>query len=148
MAKYDDNENNIVTLFNRKTLRPAIDDTQRPDSGGDVPQLVYFVMPDGTEYPVDTSIDVVIGRQSREDDPPVTIDLEDYDGHDLGVSRHHAMIKHVKDNLVLVDLDSINGTFVNGHRAMPLKRYNIGDGDTITIGRLTLELRFTKRNRR
>jgi len=147
MAKYDDDKNNIVTLFNRKTLRPAIDDTSRPESG-DVPAVIYFVLPDGTEYPVDTSQDVVIGRQPREDDPPVTVDLEIYDGHDLGVSRHHAMIKHVKDNLVLVDLDSINGTFINGLRAMPTKRYNIVDGDTITIGRLTLEVRFTRRNRR
>ena len=81
------------------------------------------------------------------DDPPVTVDLESFDGHDLGVSRHHAMIKQIKDNLVLVDLDSINGTFVNGHRAIPLKRYNIMDGDTVTIGRLTLEIRFMKRNR-
>ena len=147
MAKYTDVTDKIVTIFNRKSLRPEIDDTARMESG-DVPSQVYFVLPDGSEFAVNLSHDVVIGRQSRDDDPPVTIDLEDYDGHDLGVSRHHAMIKHVKDNLVLVDLDSINGTFVNGHRAMPLKRYNIGDGDTITIGRLTLELRFAKRNRR
>lgn len=146
MAKYDDDKQNIVTLFNRKSLRPAIDDAARPDSG-DVPSVIYFVLPDGSEFPVDTTHDVVIGRQPREDDPPVTVDLESYDGHDLGVSRHHAMLKHFKDNLVLVDLDSINGTFVNGHRAMPTKLYNITDGDTITIGRLTLEVRFARRNR-
>ncbi|MGB7341571.1 MAG: FHA domain-containing protein [Phototrophicaceae bacterium] len=147
MGKYTDDDNNVVTLFNRKKLRPAIDDSQRLESGA-VPVTIYFVLPDGAEYAVQTAHDIVIGRQPREDDPPVTVDLEMFDGHDLGVSRHHAMIKQIKDNLVLVDLDSINGTFVNGQRAMPLKRYNIMDGDTITIGRLTLEIRFMKRNHR
>lgn len=147
MTKYTDTKDKVVTIFNRKSLRPAIDDTARMESGN-VPSQVYFVLPDGNEYAVDLSHDVVIGRQPREDDPPVTVDLESFDGHDLGVSRHHAMIKYIKSNLVLVDLDSINGTFVNGHRALPLKRYNVMDGDTITIGRLTLEVRFNKRNRR
>lgn len=146
MTKYSGEDSKVVTIFNRKNLRPAIDDTARVASG-DVPPEIYFVLPDGNEYAVDATKDVVIGRQPREDDPPVTVDLEAFDGHDLGVSRHHAMIKYIKDNLVLVDLDSINGTFVNGHRALPLKRYNVMDGDTITIGRLTLEVRFNKRNR-
>ncbi len=146
MTKYNNDKDNIVTLFNRKKLRPAIDDTERQSSGS-VPDQIYFVMPDGSEYPVDTSSDIVIGRKPREDDPPVTIDLEPYDGHDLGVSRHHAMIKRIKDNLVLVDVASSNGTFVNGHRALPTNRYNIIDGDSITIGRLTLQVRFIKRNR-
>lgn len=145
MWKYSDD--NIVTLFNRKAIRPAIDDASRPQSG-DVPETIYFVMPDGTEYPVNPHQDVVIGRQPREDHPEVTVDLEGYDGHDLGVSRHHCMMKAINGSLMLVDLDSINGTFVNGHKAMPLKRYHIVDGDTITLGRISLEVRFEKRNRR
>jgi len=147
MWKYSDDKNNVVTVFNRQAIRPEIDNASRPDSG-QVPETIYFVMPDGTEFPVKPAHDVVIGRQPREDDPPVTVDLESYDGHDLGVSRHHCMMKAINDNLMLVDLDSINGTFVNGHRAMPLKRYNIADDDTITVGRISLEIRFVKRNRR
>ena len=146
MTKYSNEKDKIVTVFNRQKLRPAIDDTDR-QSSGKVPDIIYFVMPDGSEFPVDTTSDIVIGRQPREDDPPVTIDLEAFDGHDLGVSRHHAMIKRIKDNLMLVDVASSNGTFVNGHRALPTNRYNIMDGDSITIGRLTLQIRFVKRNR-
>lgn len=145
--KYTDDNNKVVTIFNRKKLRPAIDHASREDSGN-VPEQVYFVMPDGSEYTIDVTGDVVIGRQPRPDDPPVTLDLDEYDGHDLGVSRHHCMMKLLNGNLILVDLDSINGTFVNGHRAMPLKRYNVKDGDTITIGRLTVEVRYQSRRRR
>lgn len=146
MAKYDSEKDNVVTIFNRKKLRPAIDASERKTSGS-VPELIYFVLPNGTEYPVDTSLDIIIGRQAREDDPPVTIDLEPFGGHDLGVSRHHAMIKLIKDNLVLVDVASSNGTFINGHRALPTNRYKLLDGDTLTVGRLTLQIRFTRRNR-
>ncbi|MEM9953213.1 MAG: FHA domain-containing protein [Chloroflexota bacterium] len=140
-------ENKIVTLFNRKKIRPRIDKTQRLSSG-DVPEIVHFMLPDGTEYPVDVTKDVTVGRVPSDDDPAVTIDLEPYDGHDLGVSRQHAMLKRIKDNLVLVDLGSSNGTFVNGHKAEAGERYNIMDGDTLTFSRLTLEVRFIKRNHR
>lgn len=145
--KYNDDHNNVVTIFSRKKLRPNIDDKTR-ETSGHVPPEIYFVMPDGSEHAIDLEQDVVIGRQPRPDDPPVTLDLETYDGHELGVSRHHCMMKKINGNLILVDLDSINGTFLNGDRAIPLKRYNIKDGDTITIGRLTLEIRFQSRRRR
>ena len=146
MSKYLDDNNQIVTIFNRKKLRPAIEDTSRPHEGT-IPHHIYFVLPDGSENAADTRSEIVIGRQARPDDPPVTLDLEPFDGHELGVSRQHCMMKVINDKLILVDLDSINGTFVNGKRAKPLKRYQIVDGDTISIGRLTIELRFSKKNK-
>lgn len=144
--KYDE-DNKVVTIFSRKKLRPRIDKAERLSSG-DVPEVVYFVLPNGIEFPVDVTKDTTVGRMPSEDDPHVSIDLEQFDGHDLGVSRQHAMLKRINDNLILVDLGSSNGTFVNGHKADAGERYNIMDGDTLTFGRLTLEVRFVKRNRR
>ena len=144
MVKYTDDNNKIVTIPNRKKLRPAIDKAVR-DNNSDVPSTIYFVMPDGKEIAVDTRSEITIGRKPRPDDPPVTVDLEPYEGYELGVSRHHCMMKFFNDKLMLVDLDSINGTFVNGKRAIPLQRYQLVDGDTITIGRLTIELRYNGR---
>lgn len=146
MSKYLDDNNNVVTIFNRKKLRPAIDDTTRPSEGA-IPRSIFFVLPDGSEYTIDTRTEIVIGRQARPDDPPVSLDLEPYDGHELGVSRQHCMMKVINDKLILVDLDSINGTFVNGKRAKPLKRYQVVDGDTLSIGRLSIELRFSKKHK-
>ena len=146
MSKYADDNNNVVTIFNRKKLRPAIDDTSRP-SEGLIPKAIFFVLPDGSETALDTRAEIVIGRQARPDDPPVNLDLEPFDGHELGVSRQHCMMKVINDKLILVDLDSINGTFVNGKRAKPLKRYQLVDGDTISVGRLAIELRFSRKNK-
>lgn len=47
------------------------------------------------------------------------------------VSREHAQIKRAKEGLAIVDLDSHNGTFVNGAR---IKEAVLRDGDEILIG--------------
>jgi cytochrome P450/NADPH-cytochrome P450 reductase len=56
---------------------------------------------------------------------------------DLGVSRYHAELRNVAGAYHIVDLDSANGTFVNGQRvtAAPLS-----DGDIVGIGSATFRL--------
>jgi len=142
---YRDPDNEIVTIYSKKSIRPSLE--RSGEVSATIPDMIYFVMPDGTELGVDAASEIVIGRQPRPDDPPVSIDLEAFDGHSLGVSRHHAMIKKMHGRLILVDLDSINGTFVNGHRALPLKRYALEDGDLVTFGRISLELLYSPRHK-
>ncbi|MGH9129184.1 MAG: FhaA domain-containing protein [Acidimicrobiales bacterium] len=50
---------------------------------------------------------------------------------DASVSRHHAELRRVDDSVFLVDLDSTNGTRVNGAR---VTRHELADGDQIAIG--------------
>ena len=57
---------------------------------------------------------------------------------DPGVSRHHAELRVEEDQVVLVDLGSTNGTFVNGQ---PVRRVALTDGTNITLGRTTLVFR-------
>jgi FHA domain-containing protein len=57
---------------------------------------------------------------------------------DPGVSRHHAEIRVEDDEVVLVDLGSTNGTFVNGQ---PVRRITLTDGTRVTLGRTTLVFR-------
>lgn len=57
---------------------------------------------------------------------------------DPGVSRHHAEIRFEGDAVVLVDLGSTNGTFVNGQ---PVRRAGLVDGSRVMIGRTTLVFR-------
>ena len=57
-------------------------------------------------------------------------------------SRHHAQIFTVlKDDYVL-DLDSMNGTFVNRKR---IKKYSLEHGDVITIG--SYQLKYVKESK-
>jgi hypothetical protein len=57
---------------------------------------------------------------------------------DPGVSRHHAEIRVEDGEVVLVDLGSTNGTFVNGQ---PVRRVLLTDGTRVTLGRTTLVFR-------
>jgi hypothetical protein len=57
---------------------------------------------------------------------------------DPGVSRHHAELRVEDGEVVLVDLGSTNGTFVNGQ---PVRRVLLTDGTRVTLGRTTLVFR-------
>src|SRR3954454_21376798 len=50
---------------------------------------------------------------------------------DPAVSPKHCLIRHSGLHFELIDLDSQNGTFVNG---IPVRRRNIDHGDTIRVG--------------
>jgi signal transduction histidine kinase len=68
---------------------------------------------------------VTIGREAGN-----FIQLDDHE-----VSRRHAEIRRVGDTLVLGDLTSSNGTFVNDRR---VERAELASGDRIRIGRTVL----------
>src|SRR5713101_1413684 len=74
----------------------------------------------GTRF-VLTTPETPIGRVSTN---PVAL-------HDLAVSRRHCVIQEKDGGHVIVDLDSHNGTFVNG---LPVKEQILEDGDRINIG--------------
>ncbi|MFO7251248.1 MAG: DUF3662 and FHA domain-containing protein [Actinomycetes bacterium] len=57
---------------------------------------------------------------------------------DPGVSRHHAELRVEGQQVILVDLGSTNGTFVNGQ---PVRRVELTDGTRVTLGRTTLVFR-------
>ena len=78
------------------------------------------------------------GRTFHELKTPITIGREDGNVvqlNDERVSRYHVKIQEDDGNLVVTDLDSTNGTRVNG-AACSLKL--LKQGDTIAVGRTTL----------
>ena len=76
-----------------------------------------------------TAKNIRIGRQP-DNDIPLTGNLE--------VSRHHAELRVENDQVILVDLGSTNGTFVNGQ---PIRRVALSDGTHVSLGRTTLIFR-------
>jgi pSer/pThr/pTyr-binding forkhead associated (FHA) protein len=50
------------------------------------------------------------------------------------VSRCHALLLREADQLLLLDLESTNGTLVNGMTARPDKPVRLADGDSIRFG--------------
>lgn len=56
---------------------------------------------------------------------------------DPGVSRSHAVVEIAAGEPVVVDLDSTNGTYVNGRR---IKRETLRDGDELRLGNTRLRV--------
>ncbi len=54
------------------------------------------------------------------------------------VSRYHAQIEVAEGQVFLVDLGTVNGTFVNDHQIEPNSRVSLDDGDVITVGDVQL----------
>jgi S1-C subfamily serine protease len=82
----------------------------------------------GTEITLDD--DFVIGRSAGSDGRL---------GDDPELSRSHARIaRRAGDQLSIEDLDSTNGTFVNGKRITDIQR--LTPGDTIKVGTTTLQV--------
>ena len=47
------------------------------------------------------------------------------------LSRRHCRVERDGNRLLLIDLESLNGTFVNGR---PVREHALADGDRVTIG--------------
>ncbi|GIX02984.1 MAG: hypothetical protein KatS3mg112_1921 [Thermogutta sp.] len=75
----------------------------------------------GTRFELEGSV-ITIGRDSSN-----KVQL-----HDAGVSRHHAEIRRVENRYRLIDLNSSNGTIVNGRR---IQEHWLNSGDQIQMGR-------------
>lgn len=53
-------------------------------------------------------------------------------------SRYHAIIQKIKDDYFLKDMESTNGTFLNGTKVPSDKYIKLEHGDTVTIGKTNL----------
>ncbi len=77
----------------------------------------------------------------RMDEKPVDIDLEDQEPPDrIWSSRQHAVLTFENGRLVVEDLKSANGTFVNRHRVQPGQKRRVKPGDIIQIGTIHLRV--------
>jgi len=59
-----------------------------------------------------------------------------------GISKHHAKITFADGEYQIEDLDSVNGTFVNGKRSNG--RSKIGSGDLIRLGSVLVKFQLVK----
>jgi pSer/pThr/pTyr-binding forkhead associated (FHA) protein len=77
---------------------------------------------------------------------PVEVDLNEIGAADLGVSRLHALMQYDNNNkgIYITDLNSTNGTYVNGFKLPANARSRLRDGDELQLGHLKLTVRFNE----
>jgi hypothetical protein len=94
----------------------------------------------GQILPLAERTEFTLGR-SAEGQPIVPdVDLSSYNAYANGVSRLHAAIKLVKNRIVVVDLGSSNGTYLNGVRLAPYIETPVSHGDLIYLGKLKIQV--------
>lgn len=83
---------------------------------------------------------VHLGRLDPSSEIFPEVDLTPDSGLEKGVSRRHARI-HRRENMVVVeDLGSINGTFLNGRRLTPYLSQPLQNGDQLQLGKLLIRI--------
>ncbi len=83
----------------------------------------------------------VLGREGLENEPP-DVNLSAYDGREKGVSRKHALLRVDRRQLLLIDLGSSNGTWLNGAQLTANQPIRLESGDEIRLGKLPMRVRF------
>jgi pSer/pThr/pTyr-binding forkhead associated (FHA) protein len=89
-----------------------------------------------------TQAETVIGRTDEKRQSYPDLDLTSYGALEHGVSRLHAAIRRSEDKLILVDLDSANGTYLNGKQLPPNQPHILRDGDELRFGKLVSHVYF------
>jgi pSer/pThr/pTyr-binding forkhead associated (FHA) protein len=84
---------------------------------------------------------IVIGRSEPGYGTSPDLDLTSHNGQAHGVSRRHAILLPTDEGLCMVDLDSMNGTWINGMYLQPGQKYRIRSGDRVEFGTLKLLVR-------
>jgi hypothetical protein len=116
---------------------------------------------EGIELPTDaTALHIIVTRSKRQVRFPLPIeeismgrrdsscgiapdlDLSPDGGFVEGVSRQHAKILQLGNRLLVEDLGSANGTFLNDECIKPYLLYPLGEGTTLQLGGLRLLVRL------
>jgi len=88
------------------------------------------------EFPTGV-MEVIIGREDPISGVFPDIDLEPHGGHDGGVGRRHARLFIQGSQVMIEDLDSVNGTMVNKKKLLPNQPQPLMDGAELRFGKIT-----------
>ncbi|MUL47116.1 FHA domain-containing protein [Mycobacterium sp. CBMA293] len=99
-----------------------------PGAGGSVLGSPTLVLTDETRHRTRFLLDRKIIGAGRHPDSAILLD-------DITVSRYHAQFRWLEDEFWVIDVGSLNGTYVNGVRVQSLP---LNNGDEIQIGRFHL----------
>lgn len=105
-------------------------------------EIVFIIPTSGRRLVFEITQDIYIGRSADGSlhNPEVNLELDG--GGVLGVSRNHAVFKPDEQGvgMVVTDLNSTNGTFLNQYRLPPELPYPVKNGSEIQFGNLLVHV--------
>jgi hypothetical protein len=115
---------------------------QQLESKAAFPELI--ISTSGRHICLPDASPVYLGRRDERRSIYPDIDLTQDGGATHGVSRQHACIYQGSNGTYVEDINSTNGTFINGERLSPLQTYPLQHGDVLRLGKLELQVNFPR----
>lgn len=94
----------------------------------------------GQVLPLTGRNEFTLGRISEGQPIMPDIDLSPYQAYASGVSRLHAVVKRDGPRIILMDLGSANGTYINGKRLTTNIEQTLNHGDIVALGKLKIQV--------
>ena len=102
--------------------------------------LSLHLMDSGKILPLASRNEFTLGRLSEGQPIMPDIDLTPYQAYASGVSRLHAVVKRDGNRVLVMDLGSSNGTYLNGRRLNPHVEEPLNHGDIVAVGKLKIQI--------
>jgi len=102
--------------------------------------LSLHLMDSGKILPLASRNEFTLGRLSEGQPIMPDIDLTPYQAYASGVSRLHAVVKRDGNRVLVMDLGSSNGTYLNGRRLNPHVEEPLSHGDIVAVGKLKIQI--------
>ena len=103
-----------------------------PESG-----IAFYV--DGHSMPayIEPQGEFVVGRKVGTTSE-LLLDLAPFGGYSLGLSRRHVIVRRAGDGYEILDLGSVNGSWLNEERLSPHQPYPLPSGSHVRLGRMRI----------
>jgi len=123
----------IKINYSEKPKELHIDDAIVPRDG-----IAIYFAETTKPFIVRTDREFVIGRRATLAASEDLLDLSDFDGFKMGLSRRHAMIRRSASGYEIIDLSSTNGTWLNDAKLEPYTPYPLPSGSRLLLSRIRL----------
>ncbi len=102
--------------------------------------IIVQVLPSGTCLTLDIREPMILGRSCTR--AQNVVDLSEFNALEHGVSRRHCKLELKDGQLLITDLESSNGTYLNDKRLVPHQKYVVLHGDRLILGTLHLTVEY------
>ena len=139
LTEADTSQTHKFTSSTKELPGPAV--SHQPElSAQDSTWISLHLLDNGQILSFSEQTEFTMGRLSDNQPIEPDLDLTPYKAFDNGVSRLHAVIRHNEGNVVLVDLGSSNGSYINGIRIVPNIEHPLRHGDIVALGKLKMQV--------
>ncbi len=113
-----------------------------PNVLGDEMQVILQFLPSGVCFTLPMQSPLIMGRITSEPPEIESLNISSLNAYRHGVSNWHCRLERREQRLIVTDLNSTNGTYLNGERIPGGTEYVVQDGAELILGTLRLSVFF------